>query len=358
MTHTDDDSKKALSMEKGSGSQKSVNPEYIRKKGSLKSASEYVDGIKSGNRTVLSQAITLIESSNPTHKQLARDILDKCIAHSGNSIRIGITGVPGVGKSTFIEAMGKHILEKGHKLAVLTVDPSSSRTKGSILGDKTRMQTLSVHKHAFIRPSPTSGTLGGVARASRETMLLCEAAGFDTLFIETVGVGQSETTVHSMVDFFLLLMLAGAGDELQGMKRGIMEMADLIAINKAEEKNLPAAKQAVQEYKNALSLFPPPTSGWKPPVVTCSALYEEGMDKIWDEIENYLKLTKENHLFEKRRKEQASYWMYATIHQQLQDEFYQHPEIKKQLKSVEKRVQEGEISSFKAAEKLLSLFKP
>ncbi len=221
MTHTDDDSKKALSMENGSGSQKSINPEYIRKNVSLKSVSDYVEGIKSGNRTVLSQAITLIESSNPSHKKLAWEILDKCIAHSGNSIRVGITGVPGVGKSTFIEAMGKHILEKGHKLAVLTVDPSSSRTKGSILGDKTRMQTLSVHEHAFIRPSPTSGTLGGVARASRETMLLCEAAGYDTLFIETVGVGQSETTVHSMVDFFLLLMR-----EMNFKKRGIMGRFD------------------------------------------------------------------------------------------------------------------------------------
>lgn len=356
MPDTDNDSDKALSMNKGTGSQRSVNPRYAFKKEKLKSVQEYVDGIKTGNRTILSQAITLVESSNIHHKELAREILDACIAQTGRSIRIGITGVPGVGKSTFIEALGRYILQNDRKLAVLTIDPSSSRSKGSILGDKTRMPHLSTQKNAFIRPSPTSGALGGIAHASRETMLLCEAAGFDTIFIETVGVGQSEINAHAMVDFFLLLMLSGAGDELQGIKRGIMEMADLIAINKAEEENLQAAEQARREYENALSLFPPSPSGWKPPVVTCSALKNSGIDNIWAEIESYLKLTKKNGYFERRRREQASFWMYETIHQRLQDRFYSHPEVARQLLQTESRVRSGKISSYKAANELLELF--
>lgn len=348
--------KKALSVSKGSGSQESVNPNFIHKRSGLRTKKEYVEGVKTGNRALLSQAITLIESSKKTNRELGQEILEECMQWTGNSVRIGITGVPGVGKSTFIEAMGQKILEEGKKLAVLTIDPSSSRSGGSILGDKTRMQHLSNHKNAFIRPSPTSGTLGGVARKSRETMLLCEAAGYDTIFIETVGVGQSETAVHSMVDFFLLLMLAGAGDELQGIKRGIMEMADLIAINKAESENKQTAKNAAGEYKNALSLFPQSPSGWKPPVVTCSALEGEGMVKIWQHVGKYLKLTRDNGYFNQKRKEQAAYWMYESINEQLKDQFYKRPAIQTRLKETESRVQKGEVSSFKAAAELLKIF--
>jgi LAO/AO transport system kinase len=333
-----------------------VNPVYKRPKSKNKSAEEYTEGILSGDKTLLSQAITIIESAKPEYRELGQEILDKCLRETGKSIRIGITGVPGVGKSTFIETLGNLVLKTGHRLAVLTIDPSSSRSKGSILGDKTRMQTLSNAENAYIRPSPTSGTLGGVTQKTRETLLLCEAAGFDTIFIETVGVGQSETAVHSMVDFFLLLMLAGAGDELQGIKRGIIEMADLIAINKADETNIDAANKAKMEFKNALSLFPKPESGWDPPVVTCSALSGAGIEEIWKEIKAYIKLTKENGYFEKQRADQAVWWMYQTIHRRLKEAFYEQPEVKKRLNLFEKDVKEGNITSFKAASKLLELF--
>ena len=333
-----------------------VNPVYKRPKNKNKSAEEYTEGILSGDKTLLSQAITIIESAKPEYRELGQEILDKCLRETGKSIRIGITGVPGVGKSTFIETLGNLVLKTGHRLAVLTIDPSSSRSKGSILGDKTRMQTLSNAENAYIRPSPTSGTLGGVTQKTRETLLLCEAAGFDTIFIETVGVGQSETAVHSMVDFFLLLMLAGAGDELQGIKRGIIEMADLIAINKADETNIDAANKAKMEFKNALSLFPKPESGWDPPVVTCSALSGAGIEEIWKEIKAYIKLTKENGYFEKQRADQAVWWMYQTIHRRLKEAFYEQPEVKKRLNLFEKDVKEGNITSFKAASKLLELF--
>ena len=353
MTNNDN---KSLHVRKGTKPNDSVNPEFRAKKLSLRSAKEYTDGIKSGDRTLLSQTITLIESSKEEYRNLGQEVLEACLAETGNSIRIGITGVPGVGKSTFIEAMGQHLIKQGKKLAVLTIDPSSSRTKGSILGDKTRMPILSASENAYIRPSPTSGTLGGVAQKTRETLLLCEAAGYNTIFIETVGVGQSETTVHSMVDFFLLLMLPGAGDELQGIKRGIMEMADLIAINKAEGENLKAAKRAGREYENALSLFPPPSSGWKPKVVTCSALEHVGIENIWDEIEDYLSLTEENSYFKKRRSDQAAYWMHETINNQLKESFYKKPAIASEIKVLEKRVLEGKISSFKAADELMKIF--
>ena len=335
---------------------RSVNPNYRNTKISLKSKQEYVEGITRGNRTVLSQAITLIESTRPEHRKLGLEILDACIAKSGSSFRIGITGVPGVGKSTFIEALGKHLIEKNKKIAVLTIDPSSSLSKGSILGDKTRMPFLSTHKNAYVRPTPASGTLGGVARRTRETMLLCEAAGFDTVFIETVGVGQSETAVHSMVDFFLLLMLAGAGDELQGIKRGIMEMADLIVINKAEKENLERSKMARREYQNAISLFPEAPSGWKRKVQTCSAIEETGIKNIWDQLLDYKSTTVENGYFEKNRKEQAVYWMFETINQQLKDRFYNNSEVKKNLKKIQKDVKAGKLSSLKGAQKLLAFF--
>jgi len=348
---------KSLSINKGADQADSVNPNFRIRKSDRLTRNDYVDGIKSGNRTILSKAITLIESSKPSNRKLGQEILEEVMPLTGNSVRIGITGVPGVGKSTFIEAIGNRFLSEGEKLAVLAIDPTSSRTKGSILGDKTRMATLSNHENAYIRPSPTSGTLGGVARTSRETMLLCEAAGFTTIFIETVGVGQSETTVHNMVDMFLLLMLAGAGDELQGIKRGIMEMADLIAINKAEGENLEAAKRARQEYKNALSLFPPAPSKWKTPVVTCSALSGDGIPLVREKIADYLKHVKENHYFTKRRREQSAYWMHETIRQRLTSEFYGNERVKARLKDIEQEVNNGEISSFAAAEKLIEIFK-
>lgn len=320
------------------------------------SLDEYVQGIMSGNRTILSQAITLIESTKSEHRELAQDIIEQCLPETGNSIRIGITGVPGVGKSTFIESLGNHIIDQGKKLAVLAIDPSSTRTKGSILGDKTRMKTLANNNQAFIRPSPTGGSLGGVARKTRETIYLCEAAGYDTIFIETVGVGQSETAVHSMVDFFLLLMLAGAGDELQGIKRGIMEMADAIAINKIDEVSEKSVQQAVREYKNALHLYPETKSGWSPKVTTCSAITEKGIPEIWDIIQDYIEQTKSNGYFEDKRNRQSKHWMYDTITNQLTEHFYDNPAVKKEQEKIERKVLEGKLSSFKAAQKLLDLY--
>lgn len=323
----------------------------------LPSKHEFIDGILAGNRMLLSRAITLIESTKPEHQDIAQEIVEGCLPHAGKSIRIGITGVPGVGKSTFIEAFGNYVInEENRSIAVLAVDPSSSKTRGSILGDKTRMETLSQHPKAYIRPTPTSGSLGGVARSTRETITLCEAAGFDTILIETVGVGQSETAVHSMVDFFLLLMLAGAGDELQGIKRGIMEMADAIAINKADSGNEQAAKRARTEYKNALHLFPPTDSGWVPKVATCSAFHNKGIDQIWEIIEEFIALTKENGYFETQRKSQASYWLDEAINFELRRSFYQQPDLKKQLEQYRKQVISGEISSYKAARDLMRLF--
>lgn len=335
-----------------------VNPNYRVKKMPLLTPEEYAGGIISGNRVILSQAITLLESSKEEHLALGQKILEECLPKTGNSIRIAVTGLPGAGKSTFIETLGQHLIAQGNKVAVLSVDPSSDRSKGSILGDKTRMPALSAHDQAFIRPSPASGTLGGVARKTREAMLLCEAAGYNIILIETVGVGQSETAVHSMVDFFLLLLLGGAGDELQGIKRGIMEMADLVAINKADGENEKAAERAKREYQNALSLFPSSPSGWKPPVLSCSALNSTGITGIWEEIENYLNLTRRNGYFDSRRKDQGIYWMHETIHQQLKHQFYRHPEIEKNLGKTEERIKKGEISSFKAASELLKIFNP
>ncbi len=321
------------------------------------SAQEFIDGIVSGNRMLLSRAITLIESTKQEHLDLAQEIIEGCLPHSGNSIRIGITGVPGVGKSTFIEAFGNYIIdEQDRSLAVLAVDPSSSKTRGSILGDKTRMETLSHHPKAYIRPTPTSGSLGGVARSTRETITLCEAAGFDTILIETVGVGQSETAVHSMVDFFLLLMLAGAGDELQGIKRGIMEMADSIVINKADSGNEDAAKRAMAEYKNALHLFPPTDSGWIPKVTTCSAFHNKGIPDVWEIVDEFVRHTKTKGYFEQQRKEQANYWLNESINQELHHAFYGDPKLKSRLESYRKQVQEGEISSYKAARDLMKEF--
>jgi len=349
----------SLSVNEGVEQNSAINTkglERFKNRSSILSLDEYVDGIKSGNRTILSRAITLIESTKAEHRELAQDIIERCLPDTGKSVRIGITGVPGVGKSTFIESLGNHIIDQGSKLAVLAIDPSSTRTKGSILGDKTRMETLANDENAFIRPSPTGGSLGGVARKTRETIYLCEAAGYDTIFIETVGVGQSETAVHSMVDFFLLLMLAGAGDELQGIKRGIMEMADTIAINKVDEASDKAVSQAVREYKNALHLYPETKSGWNPKVTTCSALTGKGISDLWEIIQEYIKLTKENGYFEQNRNRQAKHWMYDTISNRLTAHFYDNPAVKKKQESIEQKVLNGEMSSFKAAQKLLELY--
>jgi LAO/AO transport system kinase len=338
----------------------SINPHFLSKTGRKQrkefSVDEYVAGIRGGNRTILSQAITLIESSLPEHYCKSQEIIEKCLPYSGNSLRIGITGVPGAGKSTFIETFGLHITGKGLKIAVLAIDPSSEQTKGSILGDKTRMEQLSSHTSAFIRPSPSSGSLGGVARKTRETIILCEAAGFNTILVETVGVGQSETEVHSMVDFFLLLMLAGAGDEIQGIKRGIMEMADLIAITKADGDNVLVAQGAKVLYENALHLYPPTHSGWKPKVVTCSAKKNTGITELWEVINSYVSFTKENGYFDEQRKRQAIIRMDKTIMECLANSFNNDARIKNSRPELERLLREGSITSYKAAMSLLDKY--
>ncbi|TYZ05809.1 methylmalonyl Co-A mutase-associated GTPase MeaB [Hymenobacter lutimineralis] len=319
------------------------------------SASEYADGILAGNRLILSRAITLVESTLASDQQLAQQVLDQVLPHAGRAVRLGITGVPGVGKSTFIEALGLHLVAKGHRLAVLAVDPSSPRSGGSILGDKTRMQQLSMHAQAYIRPSPAGRSLGGVTRSTREAMLLCEAAGHDVIFVETVGVGQSETAVHGMVDFFLLLMLAGAGDELQGVKRGIMEMADAVTITKADGSNEVAARRARREYQNALHLFPLGASGWSPDVTTCSALTGQGIPEVWSVVEDYVRHTQQNGYFQQRRQEQNLHWLQETIRQGLEEQFYARPAVQAQLAAVRQLVLSGQRSAFAAAADLLEL---
>ncbi|MCO6479421.1 MAG: methylmalonyl Co-A mutase-associated GTPase MeaB [Phaeodactylibacter sp.] len=338
----------------------SLNPRLHARRRKLRPAPEYVEGILGGSRVLLSQAITLIESTRPEHQQLAQEIIGLCLPHPDSnrkrSIRIGITGSPGVGKSTFIEALGLHLLEEGHCLAVLAIDPSSKVSKGSILGDKTRMEKLAGSEAAFIRPSPAGDSLGGVARKTRESIILCEAAGYDTIIIETVGVGQSETAVHSMADFFLLLLLPGAGDELQGIKRGIVEMADFIAVNKADGERLPLAKRARQEYRNALHLFPPKESGWTPKVEICSAETGTGIPEIWQQIKTYREKTEENGYFERHRREQAYYWLQESINQQLLAAFARDTAVRERLKAVEQAVLDGKLSPFLGAEELVRLF--
>lgn len=351
---------KGLVVNAGIEQPSSVNP-YLknlpkRKKRAL-SVSDYVEGIVKGDVTILSQAVTLVESVKPEHQAVAQEVIEKCLPYSGNSIRVGISGVPGAGKSTSIDVFGLHVLEEhGGKLAVLAIDPSSERSKGSILGDKTRMEKLSVHPKSFIRPSPSAGSLGGVARKTRETIVLCEVAGFDKIFVETVGVGQSETAVHSMVDFFLLIQLAGTGDELQGIKRGIMEMADGIVINKADGDNLERAKLAATQFRNALHLFPAPESGWTPQVLTYSGFYNLGVKEVWDMVYKYIDFVKDNGYFEYRRNEQSKYWMYETINEQLRDSFYHNPQIEAMLGDKEKQVLQGNLTSFVAAKNLLDTY--
>ena len=348
---------KGLTVNKGIAQPPSVNPYLVRvKRRRTLTSGEYVEGILKGDISILGQAVTLVESTLPEHYALSQEVIEKCLPYASRSSRIGITGVPGAGKSTFIEALGMHLVNKGSKLAVLAIDPSSERSKGSILGDKTRMEELSVSDKAFIRPSPSAGSLGGVARKTRETVVLCEAAGFDKIIIETVGVGQSETAVHSMVDFFLLIQLAGTRDELQGIKRGIMEMADGIIINKAEGANLEKAKLAQCQFQNALHLFPAHESGWSPKVLTCSAFHKIGIEEVWQMMEEYIAFTKKNGYFDVKRKLQAKYWMYETIDEALRNHFYKNPEIEASLAEMEIKISNDELSSFIAASKLLDSY--
>ena len=346
----------ALNVAQGVDEQPIVNPYFTRRKKRSLTTEEYVEGILAGNITTLSQAITLIESNNPDHYARAQEIIERCLPHAGKSVRIGITGVPGAGKSTFIEAIGNTVVAQGHKLAVLAIDPSSERSGGSILGDKTRMESICHNPDVFIRPSPSAGSLGGVARKTRETIVLCEAAGFDVIFIETVGVGQSETAVHSMVDLFMLLQISGAGDELQGIKRGIMEMADLMVITKADGENIHKAELARTQFQGALRLFPMPESGRRPEVYTCSSVDRTGLEEVWKGAEEFIDHIVKNGYFKHHRNAQNKYWMYESIDEALRNSFYRNPEVEACIGDFEERVLNDRISSFIAARELLNLY--
>lgn len=351
-----DNFQSALTEREGIEQPMQVNPNLVKRKRRNLTLEEYVQGILSRDRMILSRAITMVESANPEHLSMAQDIIEQCLPYSGNSLRIGITGVPGVGKSTFIEAFGKLLTGLGHKVAVLAIDPSSERTKGSILGDKTRMESLSVDPDAFIRPSPSGSTLGGVARKTRETIVLCEAAGFDVIIVETVGVGQSETVVKSMVDFFLLLMLAGAGDELQGIKRGIMEMADGLIINKADGDNKTKAIAAQAQYRAALKLFPKNENNWDVPVEVCSALEGFAIDKVWEMITRYAEQTRNNGYFERNRTEQNVNIFYNWINFTLQNNFFNNTKIQQQIEELLPLIRNKMISPYKAAAELMTTY--
>lgn len=320
-------------------------------------AQAYVDGVLKGDRMLLSRAITVIESNLESDQTLAREIIKSVMPHTGHSMRIGITGVPGVGKSTFIEAFGKHLISQGKRVAILSIDPSSQKTKGSILGDKTRMEELSTMEEAYIRPSASGDSLGGVANKTGETLLLCEAAGYDVILIETVGVGQSETAVHGMTDFFLLLMLAGAGDELQGIKKGIMEMADMVVINKADGDNIPLSKIAKRQYQNALHMFPSSESGWTPVVTLASALESTGVDKVWETVQEYKVQASKTGYFQKNRDRQQLNWMYTNINEGLKKMLYSSDEIKTSRAQLEQDIIDAKISPIEAAELILKQFK-
>ncbi|MFD2726787.1 methylmalonyl Co-A mutase-associated GTPase MeaB [Hyunsoonleella rubra] len=352
--------KSALQEQEGVSEPKIINTASISdfKSKRLKNldSDKLVKGILNQNISDLSRAITLVESANQKHTKQANAIIKQCLPQANNSVRIGITGVPGVGKSTFIETFGTHLTKLGKRVAVLVIDPSSTLTKGSILGDKTRMETLVKDRNAYIRPSASGNSLGGVARKTRETIILCEAAGFDVIIIETVGVGQSETAVHSMVDFFLLLKLAGAGDELQGIKRGIIEMADTIAINKADGDNQKRAKLAKVEFNRALHLYPKKASNWTPKVTLCSALHNEGIADIWKLISEYFELTQNNGYFNTKRNEQNKFWLIQTIEERLKSDFFNQPKIKKALKEQLILVENNETTPFVAAEVVLEFF--
>lgn len=337
----------------------SINPKFREgwsRRRELLPAKDYINGILAGDRIMLGRAITIMESSQEIHRTLAAEIIQACLPHSGKSFRIGITGAPGAGKSTLIEQLGQLFIQQNHRVAILAVDPSSQLSHGSILGDKTRMQELSKNEAAFIRPSPAGNSLGGVAQKTRETMLLCEAAGYDVILVETVGVGQSEIAVHSMVDFFLLLLLPGAGDELQGIKRGIVEMADLIAVNKADGDRLRAAQKAKQAYNNALHLFPQKNNNWTPRAITCSALEKEGLDSLLETAATFRQLTTKNGSFTHNRREQARYWLHQTIDERLRALFFSHPEVKARLENLEQEVLDGKQSPFEGAEEMIKLF--
>ncbi|MFI3263920.1 MAG: methylmalonyl Co-A mutase-associated GTPase MeaB [Rikenellaceae bacterium] len=356
MDYIDDHHDSALTVNEGVADQPIVNPYFVRRRRRTLSTQDYVDGILAGNITILSQAITLVESANPQHYAQAQEIIEACLPHSGKSIRVGITGVPGAGKSSFIEAVGNMITSMRHKLAVLAIDPSSERSGGSILGDKTRMESISSNPDVFIRPSPSAGSLGGVARKTRETIVLCEAAGFDIIFIETVGVGQSETAVHSMVDMFMMLQISGAGDELQGIKRGIMEMADMMVVTKADGENTRKADVARSQYQSAMRLFPMPESQCRPKAYTCSSLEKTGLEEVWKGVEEFIEQTKGNGYFIGNRHRQLKYWMYETINDTLKSNFYLNPKIEAIIGDYEKRVLDTKISSFIAAKELLDKY--
>jgi LAO/AO transport system kinase len=351
----------ALTVGKGVEQPPQVNPQAFLQRRQHRlpqmSAAEYVSGILSGSRTTLGRAITLVESTLPEHGQLAQQIVQQCLPHTGKSIRLGITGVPGVGKSTFIEAIGSCVVGLGSRLAVLAIDPSSERSKGSILGDKTRMETLSRLDDVFIRPSPSAGSLGGVARKTRESIVLCEAAGFDVIFIETVGVGQSETQVYSMVDCFLLLMLAGAGDELQGIKRGIMELADIIAITKSDGDNVNKATAAKVQYQSSLNLFPPHESGWKPVSLTCSSTEKTGIPEVWKNVRDFVAHTRGNGYFDRHRSEQTIHNMHETIKEVFFKDFYLNPQVQQMQAQIEAEVLQNKVSAYAAAQRLYEVWR-
>lgn len=318
-------------------------------------ASYYIEGVRAGDRKAISKTITLIESALQKHQTLTYEVLDGILPYTGEAVRLGITGVPGVGKSTFIESLGSRLIEKGHRLAILAVDPSSAKSGGSIMGDKTRMERLAATEQAFIRPSPSEGSLGGVARKTRETILVLEAAGYDVVMVETVGVGQSEYTVASMVDFFLVLLLAGAGDELQGIKRGIIELADAIAVNKADGDNIERAKKAKKDYENALHLMAPRSDSWQPPVLTCSALEMTGMEELWETVLSHRAKMQASGELARRRKEQARQWFEFLVEQGLKDWFYGLSEVKRLLPELDRRLRQGETTAMAAARRLLQL---
>ena len=361
MEHPENDKiYKGLKVNGGVESLGSVNP-YLssmrRKRPAALTVNDYVEGILRGDVTMLSRAVTLVESLLPEDQVIAQEVVERCLPHSGRSVRIGITGVPGAGKSTSIDVFGMHVLERcGGKLAVLEVDPSSESSKGRILGDKTRMERLSLHRDAFIRPSASAGSLGGVARKTRETIVLCEAAGYDKVFVETVGVGQSETAVYSMVDFFLLIQITGAGDELQGIKRGIMEMADGVVINKADGDNIDEARRSAVHLRNALHLFPMPASGIRPQVLTYSGFYDLGIKEVWDMIFDYIAKVKENGTFDERRNNQSRYWMHEAIDEQLRMRFMNAPGVEEKLKACEQLLLSGKMTSFAAAARMLEFY--